>query len=321
MHQNNEQTPFDMLSGVIGKNVLETLPFGKYTRWVVERGLTPGQLRLMLQVLGIFRDHTDADCMLLTDPPALEQGEDMLHPRAVQALATVLRITRGDAPAPNLQQPGFQPEFVAQLEGDNVTFWAARLDERGLNTLLWDIGEFAVRHFGQRQLPQFSADSARNAIAGRALDLLVRLYRAEKLDTEAALRWVMGDAGLDEPAIQRSFVLYQQAVSSEEAGDVVGAIPLYEQSAVLDYARAQYRLGQLYEQGIGVSQDYLLAYDWYARAAGHGCQEAAFRLGEMHLNGIGVLQDEVAAYYWYQKAPGVAEAVDKATALAARNKG
>lgn len=41
------------------------------------------------------------------------------------------------------------------------------------------------------------------------------------------------------------------------------------------YAKAQYRLGRLYEYGQGVPQDYDLAFYWYSRAAAQDYKPAA----------------------------------------------
>ena len=67
-------------------------------------------------------------------------------------------------------------------------------------------------------------------------------------------------------------------------------------------ARAQFNLGEMYDQGRGVKQDYAEAAKWYARAANQGNAEAQFSLGWMYVVGRGVARDEAEAVRWYRQA-------------------
>jgi TPR repeat protein len=74
-------------------------------------------------------------------------------------------------------------------------------------------------------------------------------------------------------------------------------------SAVYTLARqgnadAQYNLGDMYEYGQGVSQDYKTALKWYRLAAKQGDADAQYKLGVMYDAGKGVLQDYVRAHMW-----------------------
>jgi uncharacterized protein len=64
-------------------------------------------------------------------------------------------------------------------------------------------------------------------------------------------------------------------------------------------ATAQNRLGQMYEAGQGVPEDYVLAVTWYRRAADQGSKVAQWNLGSMYEFGKGVPQDHVQAHKWY----------------------
>ncbi len=64
------------------------------------------------------------------------------------------------------------------------------------------------------------------------------------------------------------------------------------------HARAQLQLGEIYENGRGVIQDYKAAIEWYRQAAEQGEAEAMFRLGKMYQVGRGVSKDSVEAYVW-----------------------
>lgn len=67
-------------------------------------------------------------------------------------------------------------------------------------------------------------------------------------------------------------------------------------------AAAQYRLGEMYDLGRGVAQDYAQAVAWYRRAAEQGHAPAQFALAEMYKNGDGVPKDMQAAVRWYRRA-------------------
>ena len=58
----------------------------------------------------------------------------------------------------------------------------------------------------------------------------------------------------------------------------------------------------MYEHGVGVSQDYLQAADWYRKAAEKGFAEAEYGLGFLYLNGYGLPKDFSQASNWMLKA-------------------
>jgi TPR repeat protein len=62
-------------------------------------------------------------------------------------------------------------------------------------------------------------------------------------------------------------------------------------------------LGAFYEQGQnGVEPDYSQALKWLSLAAKQGQPEAQVTLGQMYENGKGVSEDIGLAAYWYRKA-------------------
>ncbi len=63
-------------------------------------------------------------------------------------------------------------------------------------------------------------------------------------------------------------------------------------------AEAQFNLGQMYYEGLGVDQDYKEAVKWYQEAADKGHARAQFNLGVMYDYGEGVFEDSVTAYAW-----------------------
>jgi len=68
------------------------------------------------------------------------------------------------------------------------------------------------------------------------------------------------------------------------------------------HADAQYNLGMMYDNGHGVTQDYVRAMEWYRKSANQGNANAQYNLGGMYRNGHGVLQDYVRAMEWFTKA-------------------
>ncbi len=61
-------------------------------------------------------------------------------------------------------------------------------------------------------------------------------------------------------------------------------------------------LGLRYHEGLGVTQDFAAAFDWFQKAAQSGNAEAQYRLGTYYRSGLGVGRDDLAAVEWLQKA-------------------
>jgi TPR repeat protein len=72
-------------------------------------------------------------------------------------------------------------------------------------------------------------------------------------------------------------------------------LPLAEQGHV----GAQYNIGVLYDQGLGVPQDFGEAITWYRRAAEAGHVDAQANLGFAYQQGRGVAPDNAEAAKWY----------------------
>jgi uncharacterized protein len=67
-------------------------------------------------------------------------------------------------------------------------------------------------------------------------------------------------------------------------------------------AAAQLKLGDMYDLGEGVAQDFKEAVKWYRAAAEQGNAQAQFALAEMYKNGDGVAKDIPTALKWYRSA-------------------
>jgi len=67
-------------------------------------------------------------------------------------------------------------------------------------------------------------------------------------------------------------------------------------------AEAQFDIGVLYAQGLGVRRDLTEAFRWYQKAANQGNAAAEFALGQMYARGWGVPRDQADALRWFQMA-------------------
>jgi len=76
------------------------------------------------------------------------------------------------------------------------------------------------------------------------------------------------------------------------------AFKWFQKSAMQAYAKAQNKLGLMYEKGQGVSQNDVLAFDWYRKSAEQGEIKAQHRLGLIYSIGKSVEQSYIEAYKW-----------------------
>jgi TPR repeat protein len=90
-----------------------------------------------------------------------------------------------------------------------------------------------------------------------------------------------------------------------KAKDYGRAFKEWKSAADAGQAEAQFDLGVLYAQGLGVQRDLTEATKWYRKAANQGNAEAEFALGQMYSRGWGVPNDEADAVRWFQMANSV----------------
>ena len=72
---------------------------------------------------------------------------------------------------------------------------------------------------------------------------------------------------------------------------------------------AQTYVGEIYEKGLGVPPDYVVAAAWYRKAAAQGQSRAQINLGFLYEKGLGVEPDPRQALTWYRQASGLQEAI------------
>jgi TPR repeat protein len=84
--------------------------------------------------------------------------------------------------------------------------------------------------------------------------------------------------------------------------DDVEAVRWYRKAAEQGHAKSQNELGFCYRDGVGVSKDLSEAFQWFRKAAEQGLAEAQNELGFCYHEGEGVPQDDVEAVKWFRKA-------------------
>ncbi len=84
--------------------------------------------------------------------------------------------------------------------------------------------------------------------------------------------------------------------------DLARALELYEQSANQGYAKAEYKLGLIYYEGTGVKTSTRTAYKWFKKAAGKNHAAAQYYLGKMYAEGKGVKRNYNTSLEWYTRA-------------------
>ena len=157
----------------------------------------------------------------------------------------------------------------------------------------------------------------------------------QKKDPEQAMEWLKKAASLgsplghlkaaelllkgEEPDIAQG---YTHLVTAAEAGlvdvqneiglfylsgrlgerDATAASGWFSRSASGGYPQGAYNLGILYEQGIGVPQNFDNAGQLYTQAANAGHAEATTGLGRLHATGLGTKQDLPRAWAFFSLA-------------------
>tara|TARA_R110002096_G_scaffold151307_4_gene313730 strand:- start:3037 stop:3690 length:654 start_codon:yes stop_codon:yes gene_type:complete len=82
----------------------------------------------------------------------------------------------------------------------------------------------------------------------------------------------------------------------------ITVIVLTEKKALEGDAKAQYDLGDMYEHGRGIEQDYKQAMEWYSKSAQQGYAWAHIAIAQIYYEGKGVAADSAKAEEWYNKA-------------------
>ncbi len=139
----------------------------------------------------------------------------------------------------------------------------------------------------------------------RAYRKMLVFYAA--LGLPLALASPLQSAPLDTEAGPPHLVqLFQTSSNAEQSP--TASVPAIERGAEQGDPNAQYKLGLIYDVGVGAPQDLAKAALWYRRAADQGHVAAQFNLGLMYASGRGVPQDLVQAHMWLNLAAAGSQA-------------
>lgn len=138
-----------------------------------------------------------------------------------------------------------------------------------------------------------------------AQEALGCLYEfAEKPDYRRARKWytrALKQHSSDTPdAAYRLGWLYERGLGGKK--DIKTACRLYRYAAKNGHADAQRALGYCYEKGLGLHKNYAKARKWSARAALQADATACDNLGFLYYNGKGVRRSKKLAKKWYKLA-------------------
>ena len=95
---------------------------------------------------------------------------------------------------------------------------------------------------------------------------------------------------------------FDEGTAAYDRGDYATALREWRPLAKQGVADAQYNLGVMYGEGLGVPQDYAKAVRWWRKAAEQGHATAQYNLGVAYHNGEGVPQNYAQAHMWYNLA-------------------
>jgi TPR repeat protein len=229
-------------------------------------------------------------------PAALPFGSlsaDLLHLRSgMQGEYSVVRCA-----IPVAGSFRMQGEFVA-LDGAAAAVHILHNSERAFSATITQKGEGT------------KFDVTRAIVAGDRISFVVG-----PSPTGAGGPASVGLRGTFDVAPPPSSSAYKDALQAAEAKDYDKAHRLLSQLAEQGHVMAQYNLGVLHHEGLGVPQDDTVALRWWLRAAAEGNAVAQYQIGMLYKNGEGVKQDSREAFKWFQMA------ADRGMGLAQMNLG
>ena len=95
---------------------------------------------------------------------------------------------------------------------------------------------------------------------------------------------------------------FESGLASKDRGHYATAIRAWLPLAESGNPEAQNNVGYMYEEGLGVPQNYLLAMNWYRQAAENGLAEAQHNMGMLYHHGYGVAENLSEAFRWFKMA-------------------
>ncbi|WHN65509.1 tetratricopeptide repeat protein [Cysteiniphilum sp. QT6929] len=97
-------------------------------------------------------------------------------------------------------------------------------------------------------------------------------------------------------------VEYSKQISKSGGNNIDKAVDYIQYSAATGYAEAQFKLGLMYFQGLGVQSNPAVGFYWIEKAAKNDYAEAQIYLAYMYKKGIGVSTNLFKSNYWLRQA-------------------
>jgi TPR repeat protein len=102
---------------------------------------------------------------------------------------------------------------------------------------------------------------------------------------------------------------YNSASQQYQAGNYKEALEQFNKLARGGDVRAQFDLAQMYNQGIGTTEDRALGLTWLRQSANGGNALAMLEMGMRYESGVGFQQNFIMALSWYHKASAAGNAI------------
>jgi TPR repeat protein len=234
------------------------------------RGGEDAQAMAALGALLMQGDGVDQDTTLAVE--WLLQAAEKNHAEAQWRLG--LAYARGDGVMKNTSEAARLLQLsVAQANSDAQFHWAQCLEQQSNHA--------EVR---AQALSLYEA-------AAHQGHMLAQLHLAYSLRADEVIHAPEHEASVV-PAPRKSS-------RRSSAPHLVRSLNFFRMAAEQGNPEAQFELGQMHAQGLGTTQQFEAAADWYLLAAKQGHAKAQFHLGFLYSHGQGVRQDYAKAYQWY----------------------
>lgn len=94
---------------------------------------------------------------------------------------------------------------------------------------------------------------------------------------------------------------FDAGIAAKDRGHYATAIRAWLPLAEAGSAESQNNIGHMFEEGLGVSQNYQTAMSWYRKAAEQDLAQAQHNVGLLYYNGYGVQANPREAVRWFRQ--------------------
>ena len=102
-------------------------------------------------------------------------------------------------------------------------------------------------------------------------------------------------------ALAQGELTFDAGLAAKDRGHFATAIRSWLPLAEAGSAEAQNNIGHMFEEGLGVSQNYQTAMSWYRKAAEQDLAQAQHNVGLLYYNGYGVQANPREAVRWFRQ--------------------